>query len=382
MSDEYTEIGTQGYFSRLGGSLVGVLIGIILLPAACILLYWNEGRAVTALDALSRGARQVIEIDAGKPDAAVNGKLVHLTGALGAGTAARDPVFGIGGAGLVRLRREVEMYQWREEQHSQSHENVGGSKTTETTYTYRLEWSSGPIASNNFHHPEGHANPQMAVSTATFDGGAVTLSAYRAGPAILEQVDAFTPLDPGGAAPPAGYRHEAGELYRGNDPGNPALGDLRIHFTAVQPQTYSVVAGLEAGTLSTYRGADSFTIALAAPGTASADQMFKAKASEEKTLTWILRGVGFVLVLAGFLLIARPFSMILAFLPFLEGIAEAGTFLVALLLAVPLTCTIIAIAWLAHRPVIGGLLLLAALGSLVLLQRLRRRPAPSSAAAY
>jgi hypothetical protein len=372
MSDQYTEVTTQGYFSRLGGSLIGVLIGLLLVPAAVILLYWNEGRAVDALVALDLGAKQVIEVSAGSPDPAADGKLVHMTGELAAPNPARDPVFGVTGAGLVRLRRNVEMYQWREETHSETHENVGGSKTTETTYTYRRDWSATPLVSSGFHHPEGHANPAMTVNSQTFDASETRLGAYRLSPALLSQISAFTAQDPG-AAIPDGYRRDGDALYRGNDPANPAVGDLRIRFEAVPAQTYSVVAALAGGALAEYRGARDVTIALAAPGVVSAAQQFKAKVAEENTWTWILRGAGFVAMLIGFLLVARPVSMVLAILPFVEGIAEAGAFLIALILAIPLTCLIIAIAWIAHRPVIGGLLIVAAIGAFLLLHRLRPR---------
>ena len=373
MSDQFTEVTTQGYFSRLGGSLIGVLIGILMVPGSIFLLYWNEGRAVDAIVALDLGAKQVVEISAAAPNDSANGKLVHLTGDLTAQSPARDPVFGVSGNGAIRLKRDVEMYQWREETHSETHENVGGSKTTETSYTYQHVWSSAPISSGTFKHPEGHSNPQMSAQGQTFDGGTVKLGVYQLSQNILSGIDAFAPLDVGADAAQEGYRRDGGGLYRGNDPGAPAVGDLRIHFQAVQPQTYSVVAGLFSGSLSEYDGFPNYPIALAAAGTVSADQMFKAKKAEESTFTWILRGVGFVVLFIGFLLIARPFSMILAFLPFLEGIAEAGAFLIALIMAIPLTLLVIALAWVVHRPLIGGGMILLAIGAFILFQRMRPR---------
>ena len=56
MSDQFTEVTTEGWLQRLGGSLVAALIGLILVPASIVLLYWNEGRAVNAIRALERGA--------------------------------------------------------------------------------------------------------------------------------------------------------------------------------------------------------------------------------------------------------------------------------------------------------------------------------------
>jgi hypothetical protein len=373
MSDQFTEVTTQGYFSRLGGSIIGVLIGILMVPGSIFLLYWNEGRAVDAIVALDQGAKQVVETSATAANDSANGKLVHLTGELTAQNPARDPVFGVTGNGAIRLKRDVEMYQWREETHSETHENVGGSKTTETSYTYQRIWSTTPISSGSFKHPEGHNNPPMSMQGQTFDGGEVKLGIYRLTPRLLEEVAAFAPLDAGSANAPEGYRRDGAGLYHGNDPGSPVVGDLRISFESVQPQTYSMVAALASGSLAEYRGTRDYTIALAAPGAVSAEQLFKAKKAAESTLTWILRGVGFVVMLIGFLLVARPFSMILAFLPFLEGIAETGAFLIAVMMTIPLTLLVIAIAWVVHRPLIGGVMILLAIGAFVLFGRMRTR---------
>jgi hypothetical protein len=372
MTDQYTEVSTQGYFSRLAGSFVGVLIGIVLLIAGAILLYWNEGRAVDALVALDRGAKQVVAIDADKVEAANDGKLVYLRGDLATRDGARDPLFNVAGNGLIRVKRDVEMYQWREETHSESQSHVGGSKTTTTTYTYTKEWSSTPIRSSAFHHPEGHANPSMAVNSAFFDARDAKLGAYRLGASVLSRMSAFTPLDPGTASLPPGYQRDGDGLYRGVDPANPAVGDLRVHFAGLQPQAYSVVAGLASGTLSGYRGARDYEIALAEPGVVSSEQLFKAQEHSEKIVTWILRAVGFVVIFIGLVLIAQPIATVLAFLPFFENIAEAGIFLMAVMLAVPLTLLIVAVAWLAHRPLIGAVLIAAAAASAFVFPRVRR----------
>ena len=46
------------------------------------------------------------------------------------------------------------MYQWKEESHSESQDNLGGSETTTTTYPYDKIWSDSPIDSSYFKKPE------------------------------------------------------------------------------------------------------------------------------------------------------------------------------------------------------------------------------------
>jgi hypothetical protein len=64
MSDQFAEVTTEGWGQRLGGSLIAALIGLILVPASIVLLYWNEGRAVEAIRALNRGAAEIVDIGA------------------------------------------------------------------------------------------------------------------------------------------------------------------------------------------------------------------------------------------------------------------------------------------------------------------------------
>ncbi len=372
MSDQFTEVTTEGWGQRLGGSLIAALIGLVLVIVSIGLLYWNEGRAVTASRALGRGASAIVEVGASPVDAAANGKLVHVSGMMQPATPARDPVFGVTGDGLLRLSREAEMYQWKEETHAQSQQSVGGSKTTETTYTYQRVWSAQPINSGQFKVRDGHQNPSMEVRPAIFDGGDVRLGAYRVDPPLLNKLATFTPL-PVQSAPPAGYQASGDGFYRGQDANQPAVGDVRVTFAAIPAQTISVAAAQSGGVLAAYRDANGYTIALAEPGVVTAAGLFHDEMKSEGRLTWILRGVGFVMMLIGFVCVSRPLTMLFAFLPFLESMVGAGAFMVALTLSVPITLLTIAVAWIAHRPLIGGGLLVAAVAALLLLRRMQPR---------
>jgi hypothetical protein len=376
MSDQFTEVTTEGYGQRLGGSLVAALFGLILLPVAIGLLYWNEGRAVTAMRALSQGASSIVEANAAAPDPAANGKLVHVTGTMQAATAARDPEFGVTAPGLLRLSRTAEMYQWKQDSSSRTEQSIGGTKTTETTYTYQRVWSSQALNSSAYKEPENHRNPPMNVRSAVFDGGQVTLGAYRVDPSVLARVSNYSALQPQ-TAPPPDYRLSGDAFYRGQDPDQPAIGDVRVRFTAIPAQTVSVAAAQSDGTLTEFRAANGYTVVLAAPGVVSAAALFQDARQAAGTLTWILRGVGFVVLLVGLLCLASPLTTLFAVLPFLESFVGAGAFLVALTLAVPITLITIGVAWIAHRPLVGGGLLAGALVTLLLLRALhpRRRAA-------
>lgn len=374
--DSVTDVTTQGWGGRIGSSLTGALFGIVLVIASIVLLYWNEGRAVAVIQALDQAARHVVEVSASAPSPSAEGKLVHVTGMMTTTQTVRDPVLGVGGAALLRLRRKVEMFQWKEEKSTTHKKSVGGSETTQTTYTYHREWSDQPIDSSLFRLSEKHHNPPFPIASTTIDNPDVRLAAYRVDPGLLASVSAFTPFVP--QSVPAGYQKVGNALYRSRNssnpqPSNPQVGDLRITFAAVRAQTMSVVAGLASGVLAPFRGAGGYRIALAAPGVVAASEMFREKKHEERVLTWVLRGVGFVAMLIGFILLLGPLSAVAAVLPFLEGIVDAGIFFIALMLALPLTLLTIAVAWFAHRPLLSGALILVAIAVAAVIFRLRRR---------
>ena len=76
-----TETTTEGWGSRLGSSIKGVLTGLALFAAGFPLLFWNEGNAVKTAKAIDEGEGACVSLESNeKVDAAMEGKLVHLSG--------------------------------------------------------------------------------------------------------------------------------------------------------------------------------------------------------------------------------------------------------------------------------------------------------------
>ena len=96
-SDGYTEIQAQGWMSRLGNAFLGIPIGLILLVASLVVLFWNEGRSVRTARALAEGKAAVVSTDADRVDAARNGKLVHVSGLATTDQTLKDPQLRVSG---------------------------------------------------------------------------------------------------------------------------------------------------------------------------------------------------------------------------------------------------------------------------------------------
>lgn len=379
-TDSVTQTTTTSWLSRIGSSLVGVLIGIILLPIAIVLLSWNEGRAVTAAAGLKRGLSSIIEINAESLNPQNNGKLVYLAGTVTGVTPAKDNWSGLSAAGLLRLQRKVEMYQWLERESETKVNNVGGSQTTQKTYTYVLDWSETLHNSAQFKIPAGHQNPPMPLRSQAFEASPVKIGVFTLDKNLLQDLNNFEAIQVL-KNPPAGYVIQGNSFYKGANPDQPAVGDMRVTYSAIQAQTYSMAAQQTNGALTTYHDAkNDYKIALIEPGVVSAQKLFADQASSEKLMTWACRIAGFLLLLFGLSLIMGPLSMLVAFLPFLQSLVGAGTFFVALGLAIPITLVTIAIAWIASRPLIGGGILLAAIAATWLIRSLAVKKKVTAAA--
>jgi hypothetical protein len=361
--DEVVETTETSWLSRLGQSFAGVIFGVLLIVGACVLLFWNEGRAVKTARSLSEGAGLVQTVSADKIDPANEGKLVHVIGMLSTAGPVTDDEFGMKSSG-VRLVRRVEMFQWTESSESESTKKLGGGETTRTVYKYARAWSDKPVDSTKFHTRDGHANPQMTWRSRSTLARQVKLGAFSVPDELLRNFGAEEPLparDEQGAALAKRLDKPAqvvdGVIYLGADPSQPSLGDYKVTFAEVRPQTATVVADQVGSTFMPYRARAGGTVQLMEAGAVPAAGMFKDAQDENRLWTWLIRLGGGVLMFIGFALIMNPLSVLADVVPILGDIVGAGTGLVAFLCTVVIAPLVIAVAWFAYRPLVAAIVL-------------------------
>jgi hypothetical protein len=383
MSDSYREVTSESWGSRLMSAIGGVLIGILLFLVSFPLLFWNEGRAVQTARSLEEGASNVVTVGADKVEPGNDGKLVHVSGMAATKETLADPQFGVS-ANAIRLRRIVEMRQWKEESESKKVKKLGGKEVTETVYTYTEVWSPKLIDSTKFKERDGHENPAtMPFESQSWEARAVTLGAFELSPSLIAKITSEEAL-PVGTAETADKPVKMSEdiktrdsgFYRGKDPANPAVGDLRIEFKVVKPETVSVIARQVKGTFEPYPAKAGDNIELLQPGTHSAEAMFQHAQEQNAALTWILRGAGFLAMAIGLGLIFRPLVVIADVVPLFGDLLQVGVGIFALLVAVPLSLITISIAWVFYRPLIGIPLLVggvAVLAGALILTRKKKK---------
>lgn len=368
-----TEVTQQSWFSRIGGAIKGVLVGLVLFVLAFPLLFWNEGRAVTTYKALKEGGSAVITVAADSVDAANAGRLIHVIGLADTEATLKDPVFGVA-AKALKLKRTVEMYQWRQDSSSETTKKLGGGTETVTEYSYSKKWSDGLISSDNFKDPEGHQNPAaMPLASLQQVADRVSLGAFTLSPALIGRINSFEPLVVENETPlPEAFRETAhvydSGFYLGTNAANPQVGDVRVKFEMVKPVDVSVIAKQAGNTFEPYVTKAGRSLSLLQTGTHTAEAMIQAAQAGNKMMTWMLRLAGFICMMVGLNLFFKPLSVIADVLPIAGTIVGAGTGFIAFLVAALASLLTIALAWIVYRPLLGILLLGVAVGLMVALK--------------
>jgi len=360
MSDQFTEVTTKSWGSRLMDSIRGLFLGLILIIGSLILLWWNEGRAIHTENDLKDGSKNVVHLQTNVPLPENEDKLVHLTGTVNTTDTLIDPDFNIY-TNAIALNRNVLIYQWKETSEEITEKNLGGAETTTTTYSYTKNWVSNKINSDNFKKPEGHVNNSAySYENSSYEAENVFIDSFKLSKEVTDNINNFETFVLDSNSKNGSYKISSNTIYlgSGNLENNPQIGDVKISFEVVKPsQLVSIISKQSQNTLVPFVGKNGSTINELSFGEVSADVMFKEAISSNKTLTWILRLVGLVLCIFGFNLLFNPLVIIGDFVPFIGSIVAIGTGFLSTILGMIFSFVTVAIAWFFYRPIISIILI-------------------------
>ncbi|MFN8176303.1 MAG: TMEM43 family protein [bacterium] len=375
----YTEVTRQGFLGRLGSSIKGILVGLLFVPGSCILLFWNEGRAIKTQRSLEEGAGAVVHVDAGAVSAGNEGKLVHLTGTATTDETVADPDLAVS-AKALRMKRDGRMYQWVEEKHSETHKKIGGGSETRTTYTYEKKWEDHRVRSEEFKEG-GHQNPaSMPYAPQAWDAAKVTVGAFQLSTTLVSKIDAWQKL-PLSEVPERLLEKatiDNGEVFVGANPSSPAVGDAKIGWSIVAPAAVSLVARQAGGGLAPYQTKAGRDIELLTMGNVDAQAMFQSAMRSNAALTWVLRFVGWLVMTIGIALMFRPFVVMSDVIPIVGSMLGFGVGLFAMAASFFISGGVVAVSWFFFRPLLSIALFAAGFGAVALvfiLGRGRRKAA-------
>ncbi|MBC8355687.1 MAG: TMEM43 family protein [Planctomycetes bacterium] len=368
----------ESWFTRLGGSIKGVLCGFVLFAVSFPILFMNEGRAVKTAKALEEGESAVVEASIEAVDSANEGKFVHLVGRATTDAVLEDDLFGVS-VNSIRLTRHVETLQWQEKQERETRKKLGGGTETVTTYSYVQEWFPKLINSSRFHEATTHQNPtDIPFQQLTKETSDVFVGAHRLPKSLIQQITTTEPIEvelehvqkewaEGLRSYTDADSNLNGFYWSRSSDTDSKIGDVRILFAATRPTEVSIMAQQTRDTFTPFIAKNGRQLNMLTIGTATSEQMIATAAAENSMWTWILRAVGTIMMFAGITLVARPLSVLADVFPPVGTVVEMGTGLVAVLVAGAFSLATISFAWLFYRPLIGVPMLLAGIGLIAFL---------------
>ena len=254
-------------------------------------------------------------------------------------------------------------------------EEAGGGTETVETFSYDKDWYGDVIDSSEFEESAGHDNPKsMLYSSEQWQAKNVEFGGFVLSPSLVSMINNYEPLQAGnGENLPDSIKDSVkvvnGGYYVGKAPASPVVGDMRITFSTVQPVEVSVVSQQQGESFVPFTSGNGRSLELLQTGKHSAEEMFQKAQNDNKIITWILRVVGFFMMMFGLMMIFSLASVMADVIPILGNIVGAGTSIIAFLLAACLSLVTIAVAWVFYRPVLGVALLVVAVGLIILVSK-------------
>ncbi|XP_070758821.1 transmembrane protein 43 isoform X1 [Enoplosus armatus] len=364
-----------GFLERLSETAGGTVVGVGLFFLSFYVLFTNEGRALQTASSLDEGLSQVVSLGPfSSLDLQNDNRLVHLSAQLRTSQPLHDPNYRVV-VQAVKLKRQVEMYQWVEYRESKDYQEDGETKT-ETTYTYNTEWKSELINSRNFDKEIGHQNPSaMAVESVTVVAPEVRVGPFTLSKGLVEQVNDFETLslrDLTAVNLDPFLSIDDDYFYHTQNPRRPEVGDVRVRFSFAglsgetsrlgPPQTVSVVAMQRGEQLMPFKTRAGDTLEILYLEELSAEEVFMKEHQYNSMKTWGLRAAGWALMFLSIQLTMRIIYTLVDWVPILRELVSVGLKIFALCVSCSLSLLTIAVGWLFYRPLVA-----AALGALALL---------------
>lgn len=363
-----------GFLERLSETAGGTVVGIGLFFLSFYVLFTNEGRALQTTSSLNEGLSQVVSLEPfSSLDLQNNNRLVHLSAQLRTAQPLHDPNYRVV-VQAVKLKRQVEMYQWVEYQESKDYQENGETKT-ETTYNYNTEWKSELVNSRNFDKEIGHQNPSaMAVESVTVVAPEVRVGPFSLSKGLVEQINNFQTLslrDFSAFHLDPFLSIDDDYFYHTQNPRRPEVGDVRVRFSFAglsaetspfgPAQTVSVVAKQSGDQLKAFKTKSGDTLEILYLEELSAQEVFEKEHQYNSMKTWGLRAAGWLLMFLSIQLTMRIIHTLVDWVPLLRDLVSVGLKIFALCVSCSLSLLTIGVGWLFYRPLVA-----AALGALAL----------------
>lgn len=361
-----TETTRVWYWKRLWSAIWWVFFWIILIIASIVLMWRNEWRTIKTTKWLDEWQKVTLQGSISPIDSSLEWKLVYIYGKADTQEILNDDVFKIQ-KNAIKLNREVSMYQWKEDQDTETHDNVWWSQTQTTTYSYDRIWEDTPINSSKFKE-WGHENPSNWKFNSKFliawdvkiwdvkltdsfvrqinNNEEILLDDTQSG--VIKVIENIS-----------GAKIENNIIYVWNwTSENPEIGDMQISFSAVYPNDVSAIWQQQSNQLIEYTTENGLDISLLEYWTVSITKMYINAHNSNVLLSWMLRWWWLVWMFIWFTLLFWLISTLAKVLPFLGKIVDFWLWIISFFLTLIIWWWVIIVSWFFVRPLLSIILLI------------------------
>ena len=360
MSDTVVE--RKGFGTRMKNSFGGIISGIIFIIIGILVLVFNESSNVNNIRDTKELKDAYVDVVSDKIDKDSDGKLIATHGKLDYNDEVlKDSVFNVS-ISTPLLVRKVEVYQWDEETDEDD---------DKTTYNYRKIWSDEMIDSSKFKKESGHTNPEeKPYENQKYNASELKVGVYKLSNSFASSITANNNIeDFAEAIIPEGYTANGKYITNSEDVESPAIGDIRISFAYASYSDVSIMGKLSNDTVIDYTTKTGSKFTFFTEGTHDGKDMITSKEKSDKAMKWILRLVGTLAIIFGISGIFGPLTTLTSYVPILGRLVSGATGLISFFVGLAISLVIIAVSWIAFRPVLGIALLAIAIVLIIITKK-------------
>lgn len=344
----------------------GFLGGIVLLVIGVLILWNNEGRTVQTQSAINEAMKNYTDVASTTIDSKYEGKLIATTGKLDLSESnpVQDAKFGIKVTG-AKLERVVEMYEWVEDCTTDEDNNQN--------CTYNKEWTTDLIDSSSF-AKSGYTNPtSFKYQGEAFYASNVKVGAFVLPQRLLESLSYDKELNNEKITEQykntvEGFKVVDGYITNTENLQDAKIGDLRVSYRYASDGEVSMLGVQKGNTLTAFTGKKGKSIFTIKRGSYTGKEILNSMTKANNTMKWLLRLLGFILVMGGIGSLFAPLQFLASKVPILGGIVNFSTSLISIVLGLAISLVVIAIAWFRFRPILSIILIVIVVGLLVFLK--------------
>ena len=348
----------------------GLLIGILMIIIGSIVLIYNEKNNVANIKTVDELKKLVVNVSSSEVNPNNNGKLVATNGEfIVEDENVSDPTFNVSLKTAI-LKRTVEVYQWDEDKEEEDNR---------TKYTYTKKWSEDLIDSSKF-NDNSYTNPTSKIyESDKYTSKSVKVGSFSLSSKQIDSLDANKNVTLDGMEGiylKSGYNIKNNYITNSVDFEKPEIGDFRIKYSYNDYKDASVLAVQSGTSFTGFTSKAGKVINRVFEGKLSGNEMILKIEDENNTLKWILRVVGGLVIIFGYISLVSGLNRLLEYIPLIGKVASSMISLIAAIIGIIHSLVIIIIAWFRYRPVLS-IILIVVIVLLVLLIKSKKKKNPA-----